>query len=73
MFASFKPSILVGAGNALSALALFVTFLLAGPAALAEFPISKQTPDDRARGRRCSGGSAPVAMAWTAPAVQVLA
>ena len=45
----------VGA-TSISALALFVAILLAGAVILADSPISKQTPDDLARGRRLFEG-----------------
>jgi putative heme-binding domain-containing protein len=56
MSASFKPDVFVGGRRVVSALALLATILLAGTAALAESPISKQTSDDRARGRRLFEG-----------------
>ena len=73
MVPSFKASFLVPVRNAANTLALFLTIPLASSVALAESPISKQTPDDRRAADDCSAGSAPVAMAWTARAVQVLA
>ncbi len=56
MFASFKPSILVGLRRVLSTFAVFLTIILAASAALAESPISKQTPDDLTHGRRLFQG-----------------
>ena len=56
MSASFKPDVFVGGRRVVVALALLATILLAGTVALAESPISKQTSDDRARGRRLFEG-----------------
>jgi putative heme-binding domain-containing protein len=56
MFASLNLSILVGPRNLGCALALLVVALLAGPVALAKSPISKQSSDDRARGRKLFEG-----------------
>ena len=56
MSASFKPNVFVGGRRVVVALALLATILLAGTVALAESPISKQTSDDRARGRRLFEG-----------------
>jgi cytochrome c oxidase cbb3-type subunit III len=49
-------NILVGVPKVVSALAVFLTILLATSAALSDSPIPKQTPDDLARGKRLFRG-----------------
>ena len=56
MSACFKTDVFVGSRRVVVALALLATILLAGTVALAESPISKQTSDDRARGRKLFEG-----------------
>ena len=51
-----KPDTLTGFRNLVSTLALFVTILLADAMALGKSPISKQSLDDRVRGRRLFAG-----------------